>query len=858
MESDDGEYEVLDSTLPGSHITTVNVSGGVGGAGGRGRQGGGAGGNGEGPRLCLSSKSTIVNVGAGQCGASYTLTIVTDMNLISEGLRVNDSSSCESLLDSSEPPAKLASSSNFAAHHCVELPLDEDGNLTKVSGAGPDGWGFPPQTPTAARGFPLVAEAHCVVPALAARPSRPFSDTGKTIHQRVGAWEPPGTGDSVTFVTKFPAREPIKPLFIGNDQAFELFVLPRSPAASTLWQSTKATTQKGQEWKEDVERYMDIRYLKPQFTARKHPSALRDCAVHKSLGRPFSRRRNSNLLQTHIHDFRVALKLPQSVYSYLRSNFGRETARCTLLINRSTGRLCIDLEGGDDSAIYCYTWIMRVPYWNLAEPLSPMEMASPTNLSYIAETLTLNQYHEITCAWFHSTSVYRLNSFTGTLHLGGLYYTTDDSSLQLVALRQLQSDDEMFSRLYSLSCEPYLGCDYGTCGWRRISYSEVTQGDGFCFRYSFSNSRNPSNSTSMAWMRQANHIFHRLDVLPSDGDRYFVVEHFHVTTKLRWRRKRCNIPPEGYLFMCPPQYFLAGPATVKIPERPWYWSLDPNGAEKLNEEKATELGFPIIQPDITIRVKRWREFAYNGLSQFHEAKGFDPYSQEVAVKLNEPLFELFSDEEPLIVKDVSGKFTDLTSVLTILSLNEAADSPYLYTKSDSGSESDGSEESDYDSGSESDWADTTTGEDGHDRSVVLDSNKCEEIDTDIAPNTESTSLNETSEFTVQASTSASFNSLVNESSSIWAAPYQFVDPWAEGFGMISPSQSVSAWDRPPTTTWDDQIWSSSSLNAPISQVPTWDSDAPFPTPFHVIGDPETEGPPDSRMQRAEADDSGSG
>jgi hypothetical protein len=32
-----------------------------------------------------------------------------------------------------------------------------------LAGAGPDGWGFPPQTPTAARGFPLAAGAHCVV-----------------------------------------------------------------------------------------------------------------------------------------------------------------------------------------------------------------------------------------------------------------------------------------------------------------------------------------------------------------------------------------------------------------------------------------------------------------------------------------------------------------------------------------------------------------------------------------------------------------------------------------------------------------------------------------------------------------------
>ncbi|KAK7033472.1 hypothetical protein R3P38DRAFT_3352587 [Favolaschia claudopus] len=33
----------------------------------------------------------------------------------------------------------------------------------------PDGWGFPPQTPTAARSLPLAAEAHCVVLTLAAR-----------------------------------------------------------------------------------------------------------------------------------------------------------------------------------------------------------------------------------------------------------------------------------------------------------------------------------------------------------------------------------------------------------------------------------------------------------------------------------------------------------------------------------------------------------------------------------------------------------------------------------------------------------------------------------------------------------------
>ncbi|KAK6977409.1 hypothetical protein R3P38DRAFT_3473631 [Favolaschia claudopus] len=145
----------------------------------------------------------------------------------------------------------------------------------------------------------------------------------------------------------------------------------------------------------------------------------------------------------------------------------------------------------------------------------------------------------------------------------------------------------------------------------------------------------------MAWMSQANHIFDHLDVLLSDCERYVLVADIRVTIKIRWRRNRCNTSPEGYLFLCPPQYCLAGPAAVKIPERPWYWSLDPYGAEKLNEEKATELGFPTIQPDITIRATKWDKFAYNGLIQFHEGKGFDPYSQDVAIELKEPLFELY-------------------------------------------------------------------------------------------------------------------------------------------------------------------------------------------------------------------------
>lgn len=38
--------------------------------------------------------------------------------------------------------------------------------------------------------------------------------------------------------------------------------------------------------------------------------------------------------------------------------------------------------------------------------------------------------------------------------------------------------------------------------------------------------------------------------------------------------------------------------------------------------------------------RSWENAVYAGLRQFHEAKGFDPYSREVALELGYPLFRV--------------------------------------------------------------------------------------------------------------------------------------------------------------------------------------------------------------------------
>ncbi|KAJ7107486.1 hypothetical protein C8R44DRAFT_597450, partial [Mycena epipterygia] len=67
-----------------------------------------------------------------------------------------------------------------------------------------------------------------------------------------------------------------------------------------------------------------------------------------------------------------------------------------------------------------------------------------------------------------------------------------------------------------------------------------------------------------------------------------------------------------------------------------YWSLDPSGAQSLTPEEADRLGFPSIKASTEVRTRSWDASVYAGLRKFHEAKGFDPDSQDVARHLGEP------------------------------------------------------------------------------------------------------------------------------------------------------------------------------------------------------------------------------
>jgi hypothetical protein len=69
--------------------------------------------------------------------------------------------------------------------------------------------------------------------------------------------------------------------------------------------------------------------------------------------------------------------------------------------------------------------------------------------------------------------------------------------------------------------------------------------------------------------------------------------------------------------------------------------------DRLSPEEATRLGFPDFRRVTKVDGHYWDATIYEELRQFHEAKGFDPYSQDIVRHLGDALYQLSSEVDPL-------------------------------------------------------------------------------------------------------------------------------------------------------------------------------------------------------------------
>ncbi|KAJ6576995.1 hypothetical protein DFH09DRAFT_1276372 [Mycena vulgaris] len=104
-------------------------------------------------------------------------------------------------------------------------------------------------------------------------------------------------------------------------------------------------------------------------------------------------------------------------------------------------------------------------------------------------------------------------------------------------------------------------------------------------------------------------------------------------------------PPDGYLFLCPTENFQSGPSSFQWPDGPAYWFLDSSGVERLSVQAASALGFSAIELTMDIWGHSWAARVYEAVRRFHQAKGFDPDTQDVARHLDYPPYELSSGQD---------------------------------------------------------------------------------------------------------------------------------------------------------------------------------------------------------------------
>ncbi|KAK7029949.1 hypothetical protein R3P38DRAFT_890012 [Favolaschia claudopus] len=406
-----------------------------------------------------------------------------------------------------------------------------------------------------------------------------------------------------------------------------------------------------EEFKKDVARYM-------KFRCESHPSFFQLYGtVHSEYFNAIIFYEAMIPLKTFQSSYRRSPMLPCYVYAYAAHEFSAAASYLfsmfglllgplgdyTLSLRPSTGRLCIDLKGNQGYVS------LPVPG---TENISPKCLLLTLDTQVITNALTVKQYHEI-CDTAFINRKYIPFPPTTTVYWGAVYHTTGHHNLSrpLVIAPMLHPDS--IHEIGWLILGTMIWADYTTeNGWSRFCLSKLVHPlDHKRFQRLTCNLWAKANTARDTWLSQANHIFNCLGVFSNLED-YALLYDICFTIGLQPRSPKPNEHlSNGFLFLCPPQSFQIGPASLKCPECVGYWSLDPFGLDPLSPNQAAELGFPTIDILIFGWGKKWSDAVYAGLRQFHHGKGFDPNSQDLARHLGLPLYRLYSENENFVNVD---------------------------------------------------------------------------------------------------------------------------------------------------------------------------------------------------------------
>ncbi|KAF7374123.1 hypothetical protein MSAN_00293500 [Mycena sanguinolenta] len=267
-------------------------------------------------------------------------------------------------------------------------------------------------------------------------------------------------------------------------------------------------------------------------------------------------------------------------------------------------------------------------------------LAGENTEATIIDSLTLDHYHSI--CWQFSEPRSMSSSAPVTVNIGSaIVWAAVKAFDAIVDIAHLQSLDPEF---YDWSIVGHWVMENG---WRRVDSSDAvntTISIGFWW-----------SMNKDSWLSQANHIFSKLQLASNFQDYVVLTDIYFILTISATEADT----PAGFLFLCPPSHFRTGKFSFKRPECPAYWSLDPSGANRLTMKDAVTLGFPSFNLTTHIMGSSWDASVYAGLRQFHQAKGFDPDSQDLARYLGHKLYQL-SDLNPSPFAHIDNEDSGIT------------------------------------------------------------------------------------------------------------------------------------------------------------------------------------------------------
>ncbi|KAJ7826352.1 hypothetical protein B0H13DRAFT_317606 [Mycena leptocephala] len=329
----------------------------------------------------------------------------------------------------------------------------------------------------------------------------------------------------------------------------------------------------------------------------------------------------------------------------------------TAWIRLSTGKLCMDVGHGYESCAdttpFMRSWVhLKLPEVKLTEYDLGDELLYTLELNEFYSLLGYGHSRFDTCASSTPESI-PLPSICNSYDRA---YSKSNGFCAIPTTKNFTPDDLYIDSWYTDGSPP----EVLPTGWTRVDY--LAEYHSYPLQIAV---RLKDYIAPMKWWLSQQHYvrnhlqgaFNATELIT--GIYFFCILRTDLDLTLQGTFMADAPTDKVYLFLFTPQVDIVDNLlTVTNPPdtEKYYWAFDPAGLNRLTHGMAEDFGLPTVEFSIDLWGGKWDEHDYDMIREFHVAKGFDPYTQDVAIAMGYPLIDIEK------MKKLSPRFADENSM----------------------------------------------------------------------------------------------------------------------------------------------------------------------------------------------------